>query len=733
MGETMATATPDDDSHRLQLLVDNDNDRKALESMLTERYAVISSDEIEAVDCLLIDEQLLSKHRGAIRRLKGEAHPTFQPVLLLRQSSTQSPHLDVATDASDDPPLIDEIVTAPIDQHTLFRRLENLLVRRRQSAELSEQYQTVQAQFERLFNATNDAIFVIDPTENEITECNPAAVELTGRSQAAVLDTPPNELFTSETTTSTTAFIDSVVETGEGWSDEFVCQGKSDDRHVEIAATSFEAEQEDISVLFSIRDVTERKAYQSELELTTQAIESAPIGISISDPTQSDNPLIYTNEGFTQITGYASSEIEGRNCRFLQGPGTREEPVAELRNAIDNEESTTVELRNYRKDGTPFWNEVTIAPVEADGEVVNYVGFQRDVTDRKERELNLTLFKKAVESSGNAVVITDRNGVIEYVNPAFESQTGYSREEMLEENPNILSSGRQSDEFYDALWETILDGEKWEAELINQRKSGELYRVEQEIAPIRNTVGEISHFVAIERDVTDRRLREQQLAVLNRILRHNLRNGMNVIEGNAALLADIVTDEQATEFIDAIRDRTDELAALGEKAATIRTLFDHDQPHSTGYPIHSLVADIEDELREMDPEIALQRSISGEFAVAGDSRLQLALIELMSYTLEYNQTAEPEINLTAAPDSDRSDEWITITVWDNGDGIPKHEWKPIASGEETPLEHGTGLGLWLVHWTVSLLGGEVSIESVDSGTQVIVTLPRATPEPVESQ
>ena len=105
----------------------------------------------------------------------------------------------------------------------------------------------------------------------------------------------------------------------------------------------------------------------------------------------------------------------------------------------------------------------------------------------------------------------------------------------------------------------------------------------------------------------------------------------------------------------------------------------------------------------------------------------------MSYTLEYNQTAEPEINLTAAPDSDRSDEWITITVWDNGDGIPKHEWKPIASGEETPLEHGTGLGLWLVHWTVSLLGGEVSIESVDSGTQVIVTLPRATPETVESQ
>ena len=118
-----------------------------------------------------------------------------------------------------------------------------------------------------------------------------------------------------------------------------------------------------------------------------RAVDEAPVGIALSDPSLPDNPLVYVNEAYEGLTGYAAADVLGRNCRFLQGPDTDEEPVREMREAIENDEQVSVELLNYREDGTPFWNQVTIAPIyDGDGDVSHYVGFQNNVTDRKEAE-----------------------------------------------------------------------------------------------------------------------------------------------------------------------------------------------------------------------------------------------------------------------------------------------------------------------------------------------------------
>ncbi|WP_049984431.1 PAS domain-containing protein [Halorubrum sp. BV1] len=121
--------------------------------------------------------------------------------------------------------------------------------------------------------------------------------------------------------------------------------------------------------------------------LKTRTMDEAPVGITIADATQSDMPLIYVNAAFERMTGYSPSYAVGRNCRFLQGEGTREKPVRQMRAAIENEEPVTVELRNYRRSGELFWNEVTIAPLrDESGAVAYYVGFQQDVTRRKRAE-----------------------------------------------------------------------------------------------------------------------------------------------------------------------------------------------------------------------------------------------------------------------------------------------------------------------------------------------------------
>jgi PAS domain S-box-containing protein len=124
--------------------------------------------------------------------------------------------------------------------------------------------------------------------------------------------------------------------------------------------------------------------------LKERAMDEAPVSITISDPDREDNPLIYVNDAFERLTGYTREAVLGRNCRFLQGENSDPAAVAELRAGIEAARPVTVELVNYRRDGEPFWNEVTVAPLtDDDGAVTNYLGFQVDITERKEAQLAL--------------------------------------------------------------------------------------------------------------------------------------------------------------------------------------------------------------------------------------------------------------------------------------------------------------------------------------------------------
>jgi PAS domain S-box-containing protein len=133
--------------------------------------------------------------------------------------------------------------------------------------------------------------------------------------------------------------------------------------------------------------------------LLQQSIDDANVPITLADPAQEDDPLVYVNDAFEEMTGYPPEETLGRNCRFLQGADTDPEKVTRLRQAIDNEDPATVELRNYRKDGSEFWNRLTITPIYDDsGRLIRYLGTQEDVTERKEREERLTELNQATQA-----------------------------------------------------------------------------------------------------------------------------------------------------------------------------------------------------------------------------------------------------------------------------------------------------------------------------------------------
>jgi phosphoserine phosphatase RsbU/P len=152
-----------------------------------------------------------------------------------------------------------------------------------------------------------------------------------------------------------------------------------------------------------IAKILDRERPNAQLELKDRALAASAEGITIADATLADNPLIYANAGFERLTGYSVAEVLGRNCRFLQGAGTDIETVDLLRTAVREKREVTVQLLNYRKDGTPFWNRLSITPVlDGSGAVTHFIGVQSDVNEEKQAKEALEKANSLLEAANQA-------------------------------------------------------------------------------------------------------------------------------------------------------------------------------------------------------------------------------------------------------------------------------------------------------------------------------------------
>ena len=460
--------------------------------------------------------------------------------------------------------------------------------------------------------------------------------------------------------------------------------------------------------------------------MSAETMDTTPVGITIADARQTDLPLIYINDEFVELTGYPREEVLGRNCRFLQGEKTRKEPVRKMRRAIKDCEPVTVELRNYRKEGMMFWSRVSIQPVRNDaGEVTHFFGYQEDISDRKAYQQKKTLFEMQAESVDKCVFITDSEGTIEYVNPQFEQTTGYTAADAIGKTPRLIKSDAQDRSFYQNLWNTITAGEVWESTITNKRKTGERYKVDQKIVPISNVDGEITHFVCIEEDITDSQFVEEVLGVMNRVLRHNLRNSLTAIEGYAERLEREETDESHEAALQAIQDRASNLRQTSEKAKDIRALFRRRRAEQT-IEVAQVVAFI-DEVANDFPEASIEYAIETDDKqrIRNGSLLQVAIEEAIENAVVHNDQEQPviEVLITDCPSTDE----IKIQIEDNGPGISPSEWDVIFDGEETSLIHGSGIGVWLMYWTLTALGGTLELtNSGPNGSIITLSVPTKT-------
>jgi len=227
----------------------------------------------------------------------------------------------------------------------------------------------------------------------------------------------------------------------------------------------------------------------------------------------------FANAACLEILGYEPLELVGQPVEILV-PATTPEHTR-LRRLYSKDPkargmASGFELAAVRKDGTTIPVDITLSPLTRGGELLVAAAI-RDMRGRSDSSEILRLQVTALESAANGIVITSRDGVITWVNPAACSMTGYPMDELIGQHTRILKSGHHPPEFYGELWRTVLRGDIWSGTIINRRKDGSVYHEEQTIAPVIGDEGEISHFIAIKQDISERVDLEHELERLARL------------------------------------------------------------------------------------------------------------------------------------------------------------------------------------------------------------------------
>ncbi len=261
-------------------------------------------------------------------------------------------------------------------------------------------------------------------------------------------------------------------------------------------------------------DITKRKQAEEALRLSQQQlyamIQEAPVGIAMLDR---DMKYMVASRRWIQEYGQGLADLTGISHYEIH-PTLPERWKEAHRRGLAGETLHNDEDFWRREDGTDEWLRWAVVPWhDGSGNIGGIILLSETITERKQAEEQLHLQTAILQASANALIITDHDGIIQWANPAFAALTGYEvTKEALGKNPrNLVKSGEQDEDFYRNLWETILAGKVWRGELVNRRKDGALYDEEMTITPFANENGEITNFIAVKQDVTERKQAEKAI------------------------------------------------------------------------------------------------------------------------------------------------------------------------------------------------------------------------------
>ena len=223
-----------------------------------------------------------------------------------------------------------------------------------------------------------------------------------------------------------------------------------------------------------------------------------------------DGVFDYISPSVQTLLGFKQNEFLKHYLEYMPDTKVNSQVEQHTQHTL-NGHTSKYELEIFDSEGYVHTLSINESPMlNMQGEIIGVEGIAHDITERKETQLELEKLSLAVEHSPSAVIITDKEGRIEYINPKFTAISGYDNDDIFSQYPSIISSGLTSSEVYDELWDTLLSGNEWKGELQNRKKNGDLYWAQELIAPVFDKDKNITHFVATQEDITEvRRLNEQ--------------------------------------------------------------------------------------------------------------------------------------------------------------------------------------------------------------------------------
>lgn len=517
---------------------------------------------------------------------------------------------------------------------------------------------------------------------------------------------------------------------------DFECKMLNKDREVRNCVTSLRLYRDQSVLEGSIMDTTDRKraeeALQESEEKYRATFNNAAVGIDLVDL---NGRFLRVNGVLLRFLGYSEEEV----CSLTILDVTHPEDLAKSAQMHDalvrgETEGYKLEKRYIRNDGSVVWADTYVSAIrDSDGKHVAAVGVIVDTTKtRKLAEIRLRL-ATAVEQVGDTIVITDTQGTILYVNPAFSKITGYSREEAIGKNPRMLKSGQHDEEFYQRLWKTISSGSVWNGHLITKKKDGTFVEEEASISPIKDDSGEIKNYVAVKRDVTTEVSLQKQLFQAHKMeaigtlaggIAHDFNNLLQVTLGYSELLLAEKSDKDR-DYADLQKIYQAALSGA-ELVRNLLTFSRKTEPNPLPINLNAEITHVEKLLHRTIPKmIDIRLDLAEDLERINADRAQIEQI-IMNLAVNARDAIGEQGALTIRTENVTLDEeycrlnaeakpkdYVLLSVSDTGHGMDRetlqHIFEPFFTTKE--LGRGTGLGLAMVYGIVKQHGGHITCYS----------------------
>jgi len=616
----------------------------------------------------------------------------------------------------------------------------------------------------KAIESSSDAIGITD-IDGSGVYLNPAFIELFAYTVEELnAASGPSAIYTKK---SEFERIKETVRRGESWRGEVSLQTRIG-RIVQIdlrADAIKDAAGKIIGTVGIHTDITERKRVEQTLKLRDRAIAACNNGIMISDAKLPDSPLIYVNAAFERMTGYTAVEVIGRNCRFLQGTDTEQPEIKQLRAAIRQQEECTVIIRNYRQDGTLFWNKLNISPVfDVNGVCTHYIGIQTDVSelqaalrDRSSAETVLLVLQERLQyllDSSPGVIYTflaAKYDVITFVSENIATMLGYQAQEFIESN--FWASHLHPEDAPQVFTQMskIFEQEQYNYEYRFLHQDGTYRWIYDQAKLVRDKAGKPLEIVGYWADITQRKQLEDEIRSalekekeLNELksrfismTSHEFRTPLSTILSSCELLEHYRhkwTQEKQLNHLHRIQNAVKRMTEMFNDVLFISKeeagkLEYRTQSLDLVQYCRHLVEEVQQNLicqqyEELpSPRIAFSSQYESMPCCMDENLLEHILSNLLANAIKYSNI-DSTVKFTLTFEDGRA----IFVIQDQGIGIPKedltHLYESFHRATNVGNRQGTGLGLAIVKKCVDIHQGEIFVTSqLGVGTTFTVILP----------